>query len=112
MNCWKKRWVTPLRGWGGHSTITSRICAAKSTRAAINTSKRYTGLVIAAEHLPHIFRRFYRTDSSRSPEMGGSGLGLSISRAFVEAHGGRITAVSEGVGMGMGTAVRFELPLR
>ncbi len=65
---------------------------------------------IAAEHLPYIFDRFYRADPARSRELGGSGLDLAIAEAFVEAHGGRITAVSEGVGMG--TAVRFELPLR
>jgi len=64
---------------------------------------------IADEHLPYIFDRFYRADPSRSREMGGSGLGLAISQAFVEAHGGTITAVSEGVGRG--TAVRFGLPI-
>jgi signal transduction histidine kinase len=64
---------------------------------------------IAAEHLPYVFDRFYRADPSRSREMGGSGLGLAISQAFVKAHGGRITASSEGVGKG--TAVCFELPV-
>ena len=62
---------------------------------------------IAVEHLPHIFDRFYRVDSSRSREMGRSGLGLAISRAFVRAHGGTITATSEGAGRG--TTVRFAL---
>lgn len=42
-------------------------------------------------------------------EMGGSGLGLAISQAFIEAHGGTITAISEGPGQG--TAVRSELPM-
>jgi signal transduction histidine kinase len=64
---------------------------------------------IAAEHLPYIFDRFYRADPSRSRELGGSGLGLAIAEAIVEAHGGRITANSEGVGKG--TAVRFDLPM-
>jgi len=64
---------------------------------------------ITAEHLPYIFDRFYRADPSRSRELGGSGLGLAIAEAIVEAHGGRITANSEGVGKG--TAVRFELPM-
>ena len=64
---------------------------------------------ITAEHLPYIFDRFYRADPSRSRELGGSGLGLAIAEAIVEAHGGRITANSEGVGKG--TAVRFVLPM-
>ncbi|HUS94679.1 MAG TPA: ATP-binding protein [Patescibacteria group bacterium] len=64
---------------------------------------------ITAEHLPYIFDRFYRADPSRSRELGGSGLGLAIAEAIVEAHGGRITANSEGVGKG--TTVRFVLPM-
>jgi len=57
-----------------------------------------TGEGIAPEHLPHIFERFYRADKSRSREGGGSGVGLAISRALVEAMGGRIWAESPGEG--------------
>lgn len=64
---------------------------------------------IAPEHLPHIFERFYRVEKSRSRQFGGTGLGLAISRAVVEAHGGTITAQSEGVSHG--TTLRFELPI-
>jgi len=64
---------------------------------------------IAAEHLPHVFDRFYRTDKSRSRQLGGSGLGLAIAQAIVNAHGGVITVASDGPGQG--TAVRFELPI-
>lgn len=64
---------------------------------------------IAPEHLPHIFDRFYRVEKSRSRQFGGSGLGLAISQAVVEAHGGIITAHSEGVSHG--TTLRFELPI-
>jgi two-component system phosphate regulon sensor histidine kinase PhoR len=45
-----------------------------------------TGIGIAAEHLNHLFDRFYRVDKSRSREQGGSGLGLSIVKHIVEAH--------------------------
>jgi signal transduction histidine kinase len=66
-----------------------------------------TGPGIPAKHLPFIFDRFYRADASRSRSLGGSGLGLSIARALVAAHGGRITARSV---EGQGTTVTFWLP--
>lgn len=59
-----------------------------------------SGLGIPAEHLPHIFSRFYRVDKSRSREAGGSGIGLTIAKRLVEAHGGGIWAESPGVGKG------------
>ncbi|HEX2729780.1 MAG TPA: ATP-binding protein [Rubrobacteraceae bacterium] len=67
-----------------------------------------TGTGIAAEHLPHVFERFYRVEKSRSREGGGSGVGLAISRALVEAMGGRIRAESEG--LGKGATFEFVLP--
>lgn len=59
-----------------------------------------TGIGIAAEHLPHIFQRFYRVDRSRARTSGGSGIGLTIARQYVEAHGGRIEVESGGVNQG------------
>jgi len=53
-----------------------------------------SGPGIPAEHLPHIFDRFYRVDRARSRELGGAGLGLSIARELVRAHGGDITVHS------------------
>jgi two-component system sensor histidine kinase BaeS len=52
------------------------------------------GTGIAAEHLPHLFDRFYRADHSRSRTTGGSGLGLAITKHLVEAHQGTITVAS------------------
>ncbi len=59
-----------------------------------------SGSGIAAADLPHLFDRFYRTDSARSRDQGGAGLGLAIVRAIIEAHGGGVTAVSDGIGQG------------
>ena len=59
-----------------------------------------TGCGISKEHLEHIFERFYRVDKSRSRISGGSGIGLTISKHIVEAHGGRIWAESKGLGQG------------
>ncbi|UCD22818.1 MAG: HAMP domain-containing protein [Chloroflexota bacterium] len=67
-----------------------------------------TGEGIPAEDLPNIFERFYRVDRSRARATGGSGLGLTIARRLVEAHGGRITVQSE---LGKGSRFAFTLPI-
>jgi signal transduction histidine kinase len=61
-----------------------------------------TGAGIAAEALPHIFERFYKTPESR-----GTGLGLAIAKNLVTAHGGQISARSV---VGEGTVMTVELP--
>ncbi len=66
-----------------------------------------TGLGIPAEHLPFIFERFYRVNQARGRSEGGSGLGLSIVRSLVLAHGGCTSASSI---EGKGTTVTFWLP--
>ncbi len=69
-----------------------------------------TGMGIPAEHMPHLFTRFYRVDKSRSRQAGGgSGIGLTIARHLVEAHGGRIWAESDGDGKG--SRFTFTLPI-
>lgn len=69
---------------------------------------RDTGPGIAPDHLPHIFDRFYRADSARARDRGGAGLGLAISRAIVEAHGGHIAAANAPDG---GAELTVALPL-
>lgn len=66
-----------------------------------------TGEGIAAEHLSHLFDRFYRVDTARDRNHGGSGIGLSIAKALVEAHGGGISAASPGPGRGATFTVRL-----
>lgn len=67
-----------------------------------------TGEGIPAEDLPNIFERFYRVDKSRARVTGGSGLGLTIAKRLVEAHGGKIAVQSE---MGKGSRFSFTLPI-
>lgn len=74
---------------------------------AIDVTVADTGPGIPAEHLPRVFERFYRVDTSRSRDAGGTGIGLAIARSVVEAHGGRIWAESE---PGRGSTFTFELP--
>lgn len=64
------------------------------------------GIGIAQEELPFIFERFYRTDSSRSRKTGGSGIGLTIVKAIVQAHGGKITVTSR---VGEGSCFTMEI---
>ena len=63
---------------------------------------------IAPEHLPHLFERFYRADTSRSSKDGHSGLGLAISKAIIEAHGGTIEATSV---LGQGATFTLRMPV-
>jgi signal transduction histidine kinase len=66
-----------------------------------------TGEGITAEDLPRVFERSYRSERSRSRQSGGAGLGLSIAKGIVEAHGGRIRVNSE---PGQGSVFSFTLP--
>lgn len=66
-----------------------------------------TGDGIAAEHLPHLFERFYRVDAARDREHGGAGIGLAIAKALVEAQHGHITARSGGPDTGTTFIITF-----
>ena len=80
---------------GGTVTVTSR---RQDGYAEISVAD--TGEGIAAQHLDHIFDRFYRVDTARDRAHGGSGIGLTISRALIEAHDGHIHVHSDGLGHG------------
>ena len=81
--------------------------ALNSTPAQVRIAIEDTGPGIAAEHLPHLFERFYRVDAARSREQGGSGLGLAIAHSIVTAHGGTLDVSSE---VGRGTTITVTLP--
>jgi signal transduction histidine kinase len=87
---------------GGSVTIKSR---ADDQNIIIEV--RDTGAGITTLDLPHIFDRFYRADRARGAESGGTGLGLTIARKIVEAHGGTIEAESE---LGQGSIFRICVP--
>jgi two-component system sensor histidine kinase BaeS len=89
----------------GKVTITARRIGDN-----VQISVRDTGIGIPPEHLTHIFDRFYRVDKSRTRRAGGgSGIGLTIARALVEAQGGRIWVESSGEGHG--STFLFTLPI-
>jgi signal transduction histidine kinase len=68
-----------------------------------------TGDGMSTDQLPHVFERFYRGDTARDRERGGSGLGLTISRAIADAHRGSLVASSPGPGQG--STFTLALPL-
>lgn len=86
-------------------TVTIQCITTQGTVACEVTD---TGVGITDEHLPKIFNRFYRVDSSRHSESGGAGLGLSIAKTIVLAHGGTIEIHSH---PNTGTTVSIRLPM-
>jgi heavy metal sensor kinase len=88
---------------GGRVTVAVGV-ETPEARAVLRVAD--TGIGIPPEHLPHVFERFYQADAARAS--GGCGLGLSICRWIVKAHGGRIDARSK---PGEGTEFTVNLPL-
>ena len=67
-----------------------------------------TGMGIDSNDIPHLFDRFWRADKARTREHGGAGLGLSIAKWIVDAHGGSIRVESE---LGKGSVFAIHVPL-
>ncbi len=84
------------------------VIRAEEGAGEIRISVSDDGPGIPARELPHLFERFWRGDKARRRATGGSGLGLTIAKSLVEAHGGRIWVESE---EGKGTTFTFTLPI-
>lgn len=89
---------------GGTVTVSARRSADGN---AVQITVTDTGVGISAEELPHIFERFYHTEEMASRDRGGTGLGLAIVRAIVDAHGGIVSAQSDGRGKGSTFTLRL-----
>ncbi len=90
-----------------HSGATVAV-ALRTVDASAHITVADTGPGIPAEHLPHIWDRFYRVDKARSRAGGGTGLGLAIVKFIAEAHGGGVDVVSHPE---QGTTFTIVLPL-
>ena len=80
---------------------------ARMADGQVTVSVQDEGLGVPPEAHSHLFQKFYRVDNSDRRQIKGTGLGLTISRKIVEAHGGRIWAAST---LGRGTTLHFEIP--
>jgi signal transduction histidine kinase len=80
---------------------------ARENGGDIEVTVADSGVGISPEDLPNIFERFYRADKSRARTTGGAGLGLTIARQIIGAHGGDIRAESED---GRGARFIFTIP--
>lgn len=85
--------------------VSVTLAPGQSENVTLTVSDRGEG--IAPEHLPHLTRRFYRTDPGRSRASGGTGLGLAIVKHIVERHRGRLDIDSK---VGHGTTVMVRIP--
>jgi two-component system, OmpR family, sensor histidine kinase BaeS len=83
--------------------------ASQPERDFVDIAVADNGDGIASEHLDRIFERFYRADPARSRATGGTGIGLAIVRAILEAHGGTVAATSEGTGRGATFTLRLPI---
>jgi signal transduction histidine kinase len=89
---------------GGQISVTALLCADERQ---VQVQVSDTGEGISADDLPHIFEPFYRSEKSRARDGSGAGLGLTIARGIVQAHGGALVAASR---PGEGSRFSFTLP--
>lgn len=84
-----------------HTPAGGRVAVdAQTVRAETRITVTDTGDGLTADQRDQVFDRFYRTDTSRAWDAGGSGIGLTISRSLARAHGGSLTVTSPGPGGG------------
>jgi two-component system sensor histidine kinase BaeS len=92
-----------------HTPVGGRVrVTAQRNRGGVRFTVADNGEGIDTEHLPHVFERFYRADTARDRGHGGSGIGLAIVRALVDAHRGKVSVHSDGPGRG--TTFIVDLP--
>jgi two-component system phosphate regulon sensor histidine kinase PhoR len=92
---------------GGRIQVRATI-AEGGPRSMVALEVEDSGIGIPREHLPRIFERFYRADSSRTRDGGGTGLGLAIVKHLAQSHGGDVSVTSS---VGVGTTFRVTFPL-
>ncbi|HET6826645.1 MAG TPA: ATP-binding protein, partial [Amnibacterium sp.] len=90
-------------GSGGTVTVTTRVAAG---HAELEVSD--TGMGIAADELPRLFERFFRSERAAAKAIPGTGLGLAIARAIVDSHDGTVEVSSAEL---VGTTFAISLPL-
>ncbi|HSJ54338.1 MAG TPA: HAMP domain-containing sensor histidine kinase, partial [Anaerolineae bacterium] len=100
---------TPAQGritvWAAEACVDG---SGGEPEAYIVVNVRDTGVGIAPEEQDKIFEKFYRAENSLSVEAGGTGMGLTIARSLVEAHGGRLWVESQ---VGVGSTFSFTIPV-
>jgi len=93
--------------WLGPRSAPARAGARPAPRDAVRVAVADTGIGIPEDQVPRIFDRFYQVDSSTTRQFGGTGLGLTLVKRIIEAHGSQVTVESH---VGAGSTFAFLLP--